>query len=460
MRTAVTVEPYFSTGASEAPSVKHLLLISYYFPPINLVGATRWQKLARYAAERGWSLDVILVDPADAPGDEDRTRLLDLPLGVNLYTVPDRPSPHYELQRRLWRVVRPIFRRGESRQTAGEANGTPPEMVDGRRIGPAYLARLHYGELRRWARAAARLGCQLAAKRQPDVVVSSGPPQSTHMAGRLVAESTGAPWIMDMRDPWYSIDLAPKDMVSKTWGRLAARHEEECIRTARLVSVTTEALRRELDHRYPDAASRFLTVMNGADPQPVPAVPRSDRFTIAYAGNLYVGRDPRNLLSAVARVTQAMSLTPNDLSVEFMGAAEFARKPVLQIASEVGAEPFVKVIPPQPHRAALEFLASASMLVSLPQYAHMAIPAKVFEYSQFDAWLLILAKRGSATELLFRDTIADVVEPDDVDAIADAIRRRIEQHRRGERARAINFDGRFDRRIQAAALLDRIEQLV
>ena len=460
MRTAGSVEPYFSTGAAEAPNVKRLLLVSYFYPPINLVGATRWQKLARYATERGWSLDVILVDPADAPGDEDKTRLGDLPRGVTLYTVPDRPSPHYELQRRLWRAVRPIFRRGESRQTAGEANGTPPAVVDGRRIGPAYLARLHYGELRRWARAAARLGCQLAGQRPPDLVVSSGPPQSAHIAGRLIAESTGAPWVMDMRDPWYSIELAPKDMVSRTWARLAAHQEARCIRAARLVSVTTEALRRELVDRYPDAAARLLTVMNGADPQPIPAVERSERFTIAYAGNLYVGRDPRNLLRAVARVSQALSLTPNDLSVEFMGGGEFARKPVVQIAAEVGADAFVRVIPPQPHRVALEFLANASMLVSLPQYAHLAIPAKVFEYSQFDAWLLILAKRDSATELLFRDTTADVVEPEDVEAIAEAIRRRFEQHRRGERPRAINFDGRFDRRVQATVLLDRIERLI
>jgi glycosyltransferase involved in cell wall biosynthesis len=264
---------------------------------------------------------------------------------------------------------------------------------------------------------------------------------------------------MDMRDPWYSIDLAPKDMVSKTWARLAARHEAECIHTARLVSVTTEALRRELDDRYPDATARLLTVMNGADPQPIPVVQRSGRFTIAYAGNLYVGRDPRNLLQAVARVSQALSLTPRDLSVEFMGGGEFARKPIVQIASEVGAGPFVRVTPPQPHRVALEFLANASMLVSLPQYAHLAIPAKVFEYSQFDAWLLILAERESATELLFRDTTADVVEPEDVEAIAEAIGRRFEQHRRGERGRAINFDGRFDRRVQATILLDRIEQL-
>ena len=459
MRTTAGVEPYYSTGVAEAPSVKHLLLISYFFPPINLVGATRWQKLARYAAERGWSLDVILVDPADAPGDQDKSRLIDLPRGVTLYTLPDRPSPHYDLQRRLWRAVRPLFRRGESRQMAGEENGTPPTVVNGRRIGPAYLARLHYGELRRWARAAARLGCQLADQRRPDLVVSSGPPQSAHMAACLIAERTGVPWVMDMRDPWYSIELAPKDMVSRTWAHLAAHHEARCIRTARLVSVTTEALRRELDQRYPDAAARLLTVMNGADPQPIPAVPRSERFTIAYAGNLYVGRDPRNLLRAVARVSQALSLTPRDLSVEFMGGGEFARKPIVEIASEVGADPFVTVIPPQPHRVALEFLANASMLVSLPQYAHLAIPAKVFEYSQFDAWLLILAKRESATELLFRDTTADVVEPEDVEAIAEAIGRRFEQHRRGERARAINFDGRFDRRVQATILLDRMEQL-
>jgi glycosyltransferase involved in cell wall biosynthesis len=201
-----------------------------------------------------------------------------------------------------------------------------------------------------------------------------------------------------------------------------------------------------------------MTIMNGADPQPAPDVSRSRTFTIAYAGNLYVGRDPKNLFRAVAKVTRELSLTPNDLRVEFMGGGEFARRPIGEIAADVGVGPFVRTTPAGPHKESLRFLAGATMLVSLPQYAHLAIPAKLFEYVTFNAWLLVLAEPESATELLFRDSTADVVKPDDVDGIAAAIKRRFEQHRCGEQPVAVNHDGRFDRARQATRLFDEIEK--
>jgi len=52
----------------------------------------------------------------------------------------------------------------------------------------------------------------------------------------------------------------------------------------------------------------------------------------------------------------------------------------------------------------------------------MAIPSKVFEYMRYEAWLLALAEPRSATAQLLRDTPADVVRPDDVDALAGVLR--------------------------------------
>lgn len=58
----------------------------------------------------------------------------------------------------------------------------------------------------------------------------------------------------------------------------------------------------------------------------------------------------------------------------------------------------------------------------------MAIPSKVFEYMRFDAWLLALAERGSATEEVLRGSGADVVGPDDVAGIARALALRMDQY--------------------------------
>ena len=74
------------------------------------------------------------------------------------------------------------------------------------------------------------------------------------------------------------------------------------------------------------------------------------------------------------------------------------------------------------------------------------------------SWLLVLAELQSATALLFRDTAADVVQPDDVTSMAAAIRRRFEQFRRGERPRALNADGSFSRARQAELLLNALDR--
>jgi hypothetical protein len=108
----------------------------------------------------------------------------------------------------------------------------------------------------------------------------------------------------------------------------------------------------------------------------------------------------------------------------------------------------------------MAFLAQASMLVSLPLRTAMTLPAKLFEYMRFDAWILALAEPGSATAELLRDTDADVVTPGDVDGIAAAIRKRYDEFRRGIRPVAINRDGRFDRATQARHLYDALEDMV
>jgi len=108
----------------------------------------------------------------------------------------------------------------------------------------------------------------------------------------------------------------------------------------------------------------------------------------------------------------------------------------------------------------LEFLTHATMLVSLPQDSDLAIPSKIFEYMQFDAWLLALAKHGSATELLLRDSGADVVAPLDVDAMAALIHDRYQQYACGVRPLCIARDQRFSRRGQATILFDALDELL
>jgi hypothetical protein len=78
---------------------------------------------------------------------------------------------------------------------------------------------------------------------------------------------------------------------------------------------------------------------------------------------------------------------------------------------------------------------------------------------RYDAWLLALAERDSATELLLRETEADVVSPDDVEGLIEVLRTRYVDHRAGRRPEPIAREVRFGRSAQTERLFDAVEQI-
>jgi hypothetical protein len=165
------------------------------------------------------------------------------------------------------------------------------------------------------------------------------------------------------------------------------------------------------------------------------------------------------LFRATGRVIHEHALAPSQIGIEFMGRMdEFWRSAIADIAREEGVASFVRLHPPRPRREALEFLAEATMLVSLPQDSDMAIPGKIFEYLQVDAWVLALTTPESATGRLLEGTAAHVVAPDDLEGMTSVIGERYRQFTRGTAPTRVAANGRFSRREQALRLLDAIDE--
>jgi hypothetical protein len=323
----------------------------------------------------------------------------------------------------------------------------------------AYWAWLECARYSGWSSEVARV---VRTVMEPGVhlaIVTSGPPHMTHRAGFLVSQATGLPFLMDMRDPWSLAERVHESVASPLWYRLARRYEERCIRQAALIVGNTHAASEALGSAYPSVRDRLITVMNGSDDDPLPRAGQSQRFRIAYAGTIYRAGHPQALLGAAAQVVREMNLSPGDFGIEFMGGEAPGSRSLKQMAAAEGIVDFVSCFPPRGHRDVLEFLAGATMLVTFPGWDDTTVPAKIFECIRFDAWLLALAARRSETERLLEQTRADVVAPHDVREIARVIRRRWQEHRRGERPTRPVDDDRFSRRRQAAILLDAIERV-
>jgi glycosyltransferase involved in cell wall biosynthesis len=468
---------FFEQPPAGAPSRRRLLLVSYHFPPDTSIGARRWAKLAPFVTERGWGLDVITRINEGASS----AHLESLPGDVRVYGVPSVTGIAERVEYaawRLYRTARPLQPPLEPSRDAstGQRPAVPTStreprpdtfareevrwsLRDPRQLLRAYWIWLDFSRTAQWAARATRLAEEIIEPGVHFAVVTSGPPHMTHESGRALSRRYGLPFIMDMRDPWSLNQRLPERFASPLWLRAAAREERRMVEQASLIVANTEPARSALASTYPEARDRIIAVMNGADDDPIPSSRPNGRFTIGYAGSIYDYRDPRNLFRAAARVIRELGLTPADFGIDFIGRTltpGHTVPPLHELAAREGIASYVSVGRERPHQQAMEFLADATMLVTFPVWNTIAIPGKTFECVRFDAWLLALAERGSAVDLLLRGTEADVVAPDDIDGIAAVLRKRLAAHARGERPVRIAQDDRFSRRHQARALLDAI----
>jgi glycosyltransferase involved in cell wall biosynthesis len=467
-------EPYFATPIAGTQAERRILLLSYHFPPSSAAGSLRWQKFAGLFAEQGWGLDVVALDPAQLKGPEPE-RYRDLPPGLRAYGVPQHKILIERAVERTWdriRALRPRRAPAPSvpagRPAAAPSIAEPPALLredlawrllhrDGWRR--AYYAWVRFAHDRAWGRRVTSLALQLVEPGVHRFVISCGPPQLVHEAGRAVAESTGLPFVVDMRDPWSLQRRLQEHVASPLYFTLATRAERRIVESASLVVMNTPSAADGMASAYP--GKRVLSVLNGYDDEPLPPEPVRTRFIIAFAGSIYLDRDPRLVFRAAGRVVRDLQLTPAEFGFEFIGSAgRYAGRTLEEIAQEEGIAGFVRTGPARPRAEAMAFLAEGSVLLSLPQDSGLAIPSKIYEYMRFPAWMLALTEAGSATDRILAGTGVDVVRPDDVEGLAAVLRGRYQEFVGGVRPAPIARDPRLSRRHQAGLLLDALAEIM
>jgi len=459
------VTPYFSTMNGSSTGGQRVLLVAYNFPPDQTIGALRWQKMARRFCERGWQMDVIALDPS-CIGRTDNKRFADLPPGLRAFGIPLPTLFLQRLEGLAWRVYRMVVDpEGPASEDNGKSLRPKRELTSrARKWLRAHRARMDYAQMSRWAASAAQRGIDLVEPGVHRAVITTGPPHLAHEAGRIIARKTGLPLVVDLRDAWslQTVERGlPEYLASPTWIELAQRYEKPVIESAAVVALNTRVFEQAMADTYPHVASRFVTVMNGSDDDVIPPSRHDSTFRLRFAGSIYDVSAPGILLEAAARVIQRLSLTPEQFYIEFlMDPGHYDGVPIDVVARRAGVERYLTIHPLRPRAEALEFLAGATMLVSLRQYSPLAIPAKIFEYVRVGAWLLVMAEKNSATELMLRGTGAEIVEPGDVEETAAAIQRCYEAFRAGARPKPVAAERDFSRRAQADVLIDRLEEVL
>lgn len=390
-----------------------VLLLAYHFHPSNAIASRRCTAFARHlVSERRPTIVVSAFE-----GLADSSSQLDL---NGLTSVPVAPAERGAILGLLIRLNRSL-RKSPDRPSSEPASHSAHQQ--------RWLARSFWSLVqivdrhKRWSWRAAAAGVQAAREHDAQMVIVSGPPWSSVVAGLWVATRCKLPLVVDFRDPWFDFFLSETQRVPPL------RAIEEWLETmvldrAAAVVCTAPALAERLVARHPGVAAKIHVVMNGFD-GPVHSRPASTdhRLSILFAGELYLNRDPFPFLRALEQLLARADIDASRINVTFVGECAVHRGQRLDNwLKGKRAAAVVQILPLMPANEVTQMIATSSLLLNFAQRTPLAIPAKTFEHMASGREVLAFCDRdGDTARVVAGVSGVTCIHTDDVDAIAEVL---------------------------------------
>lgn len=377
---------------------RRVLIVAYDYPPSSSVGAVRWALMAKHLSQLGHSVSVVTSDvPGGEPG-EDATEVV----------RPRTLESSRALRRALSRSPAQTHGTGSAGGATGANRLTGLIVPDGWAVS--------------WAPFALRAARRLVRHRGFDCVITTSPPESTHLVGLLLG-SRRPPWIADFRDGW---GFEPHRGRFPTRVQRAADESLER-RVAHGAEISVGATPQIADDLWQRLGARAIWIPNGWDPDSqvsyVDERSGSDDDAVVrlvYTGRLsgLWGRAPEPFLRALTsaqvgtgtprlRLIHAGTLTSEDREAIRRSGAE-------GLVEHVGFLDRIDV-------AALQHSADALLLITSSNSSEAT--GKLFEYLAAGRPILALAEGNEAARIVQETRTGITVPPHDVEAIEEALGR-------------------------------------
>lgn len=401
--------------------MKRLLLLAFYFWPVNNVAAKRPGSYAKYLPENGWLPTVICEDWPEHKPDYDPSLLSQLPKEVRVHRLL-QPAAHGLYQglfvRRLFRYVWP-----------------------------------HRSPILWWQRARTTMLSILEGERF-DAVWATSPPLTPLALAEEASAKYQLPWVMDVRDS-YSL----KRMVSWHKRPFFGFQERRLARKADRVIVVSEAWAEGLA----SLTQREVQVIhNGFDPQPFESVVQEPAgvFRIVFAGGTVREMNPAPFFVAVDRCIRNGTIPRSQLEVLFYGTDS---KQLREAAGmDLDSLP-VRILPRVPHTEVVGIMkGSAVLLVFTVPNNPGTLAVKLYDYLAAGRPILAVPDDRTGVSLKIRQCNAGVSA-----TTVDAIARQLEewyvawtQNPSFELPRRMDEVAKYSRREQTKRLAQTLDQMI
>lgn len=351
---------------------RKILVINYYWPPSGGAAVQRWLALCNLLAEMGWDVLVLTVDEKYAT--------------YQVYDTSLTAAIHPDIKVYTTRTLEPF---GIFKLLFGKKSMPKPAFADGRKpslankIGRFVRGNIFVPDPRKyWKYFAVSKARELITTQDIHLVVTAGPPHSTHFIGQQLKQSLPIRWICDFHDLWTDIifyNLLYKLPITK---KMEKQLERKILEGCDGILTVGEGYKAKLLSKSDKISPEKISIVPiGYDenmflPKDTPST--APVFTITYVGTIAAYYQPEVFFQAVKQLISKYPAAP--VKLLFVGVVPpdmFNNIEAHGLANIWDYKAYV------PHADAVAYMKKATVLLLVNPVTpdeEMVIPGKLYEY--------------------------------------------------------------------------------
>lgn len=367
--------------------MKHVLFISYHFPPLATGGVFRSLNFAKHLPVFGWSPTVLTVANS-LSWSRDDSLIKSLPKNIKIIRAK-------EFSLLLFHILFSKLGLGKLYDILEKKLAIPDKNIG-------------------WLPLAFIKGKKELKKRKYDLIFSTSPTVCAHILGLRLSQKFNIPWVCEFRDLWTIQPHYPFNG-SKRGNKETTLEGRFLLKSDKIV-VVTKTFKREFIRNYPNLLSDKIEVIyNGFEQLSPIGYSKNKRFTIAYTGSMYGQYYPKQLYEALDKLIDKFPEVHFHLL--FIGNVE------KQIIDEITRYSFVSTefIPFLPKRELPEILERAAALLVFQLGKYSSVPSKVFEYLSYQKPILAIVPDDELREIVMLTGMGYCADPNNIQEIQNEL---------------------------------------
>ena len=385
--------------------MKRVLVISYYWPPTGGSGVQRWVKFAKYLPAEGWQ--PVIYTPENPEQ-----------LAVDASLEAEVPADAEVIRRRIvepYEMYKKLLRKSGHSKEAVEVNPVNAQNKSFLQKAAMWIRGNFFRPDPRclWIRPSVKFLKEYLKEHPVDLIVSTGPPQSMHLIGRLLAKETGLPWIADFRDPWTKIFYFKHLQMTRATVRWHKKMEKKVLDDATVIVAVSPLVQQEFQAM---TQTPVELITNGFDEcdftasKDTSANGGPDReFVITHTGLFAADGNPTVLWDVLAEKCSRDENFRKLMKIRLVGKTD---EQVLKSIEDAGLNGNLEDMGYQPHNVAVEQQRKASLLIlplrKEPEYKAV-LPGKLFEYLASWRPVLGIGQTDGAMSMILNNTKTGIV---------------------------------------------------